>query len=75
MPIEPDEDDDCVSPDHDHSTTSTEWEYTCLHGMESVVNACDGDLRTAEDVLVIRPEYEWLRETMETGYLRDSKSI
>ncbi|RPD72557.1 hypothetical protein L226DRAFT_490073 [Lentinus tigrinus ALCF2SS1-7] len=77
MSIDPDADDedDSGDPDDDLSTTPTEWEYTCLHEMQSVVKACDGDLRSAEDVLVIRSEYEWLRETMETGYLQGDQSI
>ncbi|KAI0687934.1 hypothetical protein C8T65DRAFT_526941, partial [Cerioporus squamosus] len=69
MSIETDEDEDNVN------TTITEWEYTCLHIIHSVVTACGGDPTAVKDVLVIRPEYVWLRETIETGYLRTTKAI
>ncbi|TFK82092.1 hypothetical protein K466DRAFT_603955 [Polyporus arcularius HHB13444] len=69
MSIETDEDDDNVN------TTTTEWEYTCLHNIHSVVTACGGVPDAVRDVLVIRPEYVWLRETIETGYLRTTKAI
>ncbi len=69
MSIETDEDDDNVN------TTTIEWEYTCLHNIHSVVTACGGVPDAVQDVLVIRPEYVWLRETIETGYLRTTKAI
>ncbi len=69
MSIETDEDNIAVSPN------STSWQYTCLHRIHEVVAACLGDSGIVQDVLVIRPEYVWLRETIETGYLRRDKAI
>ncbi|RPD64676.1 hypothetical protein L227DRAFT_265203 [Lentinus tigrinus ALCF2SS1-6] len=43
--------------------------------MRSVMEACDGVGRAVEDVLVIRPEYEFLRETLETGYLQEDDAV
>ena len=57
-----------------YSTTPAGWAYTCLHGIKSVAEACDGNIEI-EDVLVIRNEYTFLRETMETGYLSSAKSM
>ncbi|KAI0692191.1 hypothetical protein C8T65DRAFT_762459 [Cerioporus squamosus] len=37
--------------------------------------ACGGLTPTVKDVLVTRPEYVWLRDTIETGYLRTTKAI
>ncbi|KAI0693528.1 hypothetical protein C8T65DRAFT_744689 [Cerioporus squamosus] len=73
--IETEEDDDSIGPDGGHSTTSTELQYTCLHEMKAVVKACGGNARSVQDALVIRSEYVWLRETMETGYLRNVKAM
>ncbi|RPD82822.1 hypothetical protein L226DRAFT_565350 [Lentinus tigrinus ALCF2SS1-7] len=39
------------------------------------MEACDGVGRAVEDVLVIRPEYEFLRETLETGYLQEDDAV
>ncbi len=69
-----------LSPDEDvqlsiETDEDDEWEYTCLHNIHSVVTACGGVPDAVQDVLVIRPEYVWLRETIETGYLRTTKAI
>lgn len=69
MSIEPDEDNVAVSPN------STSWQYICLHRIHEVVRACLGDVGIVQDILVIRPEYIWLRETIETGYLRRDKAV
>ncbi|TFK82894.1 hypothetical protein K466DRAFT_529784 [Polyporus arcularius HHB13444] len=71
MSIETDEDPDNVAV----SPNSTSWQYTCLHRIHEVVAACLGDSGIVQDVLVMRPEYVWLRETIETGYLRRDKAI
>ncbi|RDX40177.1 hypothetical protein OH76DRAFT_1490510 [Lentinus brumalis] len=64
-----------IETDDDCDTTTTEWEYTCLHNMHSVVRACGGFVPSLQDILVIRPEYIWLRETIETGYLQTVKAV
>ena len=70
MPDDFDNDGDTLtcSADGDVDNTERQWEYTCLHNMQSVVKACGGDPALL-DVLVVRREYIWLRETMENGYL------
>ncbi|RPD55642.1 hypothetical protein L226DRAFT_466805 [Lentinus tigrinus ALCF2SS1-7] len=69
VPISTDDSDD------DESRIPNEFKYTCLHGMKSVFEACGGSATPVQDVLVIRPEYVWLRETMQHGYLADADSI
>lgn len=71
MTTETDEDNDSVIS----GATTTELNYTCLHGMRSVVEACGGYVSEVQDVLVIRPEYIWLQEAIETGHLRSNIAV
>ena len=56
------------------SRTQTEWEYVCLRNILSVARPFGG-AAGIQDVLVVRREYVWLRETMESGYLKDSLAM
>ena len=56
------------------SRTPTEWEYVCLRNIQSVARPFGG-AAGIQDVLVVRREYVWLRETMESGYLKDSPAM
>ncbi|RPD53459.1 hypothetical protein L226DRAFT_466652 [Lentinus tigrinus ALCF2SS1-7] len=43
--------------------------------MKSVFSACGGSALSVQDVLVVRPEYVWLLETLQEGYLAKVPSI
>ncbi|KAI1787269.1 hypothetical protein LXA43DRAFT_716584 [Ganoderma leucocontextum] len=63
---------DSVAPLADgnvNAAASGEWAYTCLHNIKSVAIACGGPNMnvTVEDVLIIRDEYVYLRDAMESG--------
>ena len=69
-PTEFDDNDDDMIP-----LTKSVWKYTCLRNIKSVVEACGGNAESIQDVLVVRPEYTWLIDTIETGYLQTTHAI
>ena len=73
MLAESDDDHRTVTPAH--SSIKDEWEYTVLLNIKSVVAACGGTARSIEDALIVRPEYTWLINTMEHGYLRNRNTM
>ncbi|KAI1787266.1 hypothetical protein LXA43DRAFT_716530 [Ganoderma leucocontextum] len=56
------------------SAASIEWAYSCLHNIKSVAVACGGNTNI-EDVLVVRDEYTWLRDQIESGYLAKTNAM
>ena len=73
MLAESDDDHGTVTPAH--SSIKDEWEYTVLLNIKSIVAACGGTLESIEDALIVRPEYTWLIDTMEHGYLRNRNTM
>ena len=70
LPMLSDDDDGVDAP-----RPPSELEYVCLHNIKAVVEACGGSAESVQDVLVVRQDYELLREMMEEGHLKASNSM
>ncbi|KAI1787267.1 hypothetical protein LXA43DRAFT_1166020 [Ganoderma leucocontextum] len=52
----------------------TEWDYKFLKSIQLVAVTCGGNANI-EDVLVVRDEYTWLRDQIESGYLAKTNAM